>query len=294
MSLKEKQRSPGSNKNTLLERLKKLPKEHQKFLWDNFYWTVDSGCLIIQQRNEMTCRLCDDQFCEEVDADAKSCLLALDSLTHTRIKELLLTFEIEGLPKLNSSKKIFLDWISEHFDVVRTKIMPNHAIIGLTDSALEARNEIRRFLAIHCEKDIRDYQESEFDMRSAVEHLPSLREPFSNKLKSLDEIVAWELLHFLENFSRNGFYYSTKKKNLKILLENSFIVKLKDIKYEDLLTVFTLTELVEHLEEAGIIGYRKSWSKSKLITWLVENQQSYLAKRYRSVCRFDISNEIFN
>ena len=62
--------------------------------------------------------------------------------------------------------------------------------------------------------------------------------------------------------------------------------------YTKFLQRMTKDEIILALAKKGIQGYRPSWSKVKLIDWVIENQQDFLLQHFRNCAHISANEEI--
>lgn len=85
-------------------------------------------------------------------------------------------------------------------------------------------------------------------------------------------------------------YYSKKTKDIKNLLEVNLIhISDNEKDYNLLLNRMTKDEIILSLAKKTVNGYKVSWSKVKLIDWVINTQQVYLKKEFKNVFRFEIN-----
>lgn len=111
-------------------------------------------------------------------------------------------------------------------------------------------------------------------------------------LISLPNSSVNKFLSIFNSLKNEEFYYSTKKKDIKILLESELIIRIKEKNYSELLTLHTKSEIVDDLIKNGFINFAKSWSKVKIIEWTVSNHLTYLKEKYKSVHKFQINDKM--
>lgn len=101
------------------------------------------------------------------------------------------------------------------------------------------------------------------------------------KLASLDNNQRTDFIFRIQHMDSNGQDVFIKPE-LQAGINAGLIIESHAVNYMPLLTKMTKDEIILALAKKGIQGFRPSWSKVMLISWVLENQQEFLRKHFNN------------
>lgn len=114
-----------------------------------------------------------------------------------------------------------------------------------------------------------------------------------DKFCELDTNIQIEFVNQVRSVVRFHFAGKTMRRTPQIdaLLKSEFFTECNNTDYSKLLDKKTKDQIIISLSSHGIRECRPSWSKVKLIDWIIENQQAYLAEEFSEYVSISIPKE---
>lgn len=109
---------------------------------------------------------------------------------------------------------------------------------------------------------------------------------YAHSISQIKNAPKDSLILFCEiakNIRDNKVYFSKINKDITYLLDNGLIAQKAEKDYISLLNSMTKDNIILALAKKSVTDYKPSWSKSKLINWIVDNEEDFLAKHYKKV-----------
>jgi len=75
---------------------------------------------------------------------------------------------------------------------------------------------------------------------------------------------------------------------VKSLIKNGFFIIIGNVDYAPMLEKMTKDQIILSLAKRNVDGYKPSWSKVKLIDWIVNEQSAFLKKHFKSLVSINI------
>ncbi len=92
----------------------------------------------------------------------------------------------------------------------------------------------------------------------------------------------------IARFLNNALLYNVNT-DIKRLIKSGFLISHKEnLDYAPLLFEMTKDAILLSLVKRGISGFYASWSKVRLIDWILQNQHDYLEAQFKSYTRLEI------
>ncbi len=180
----------------------------------------------------------------------------------------------ETIPILIDSKKmsgLFISITAEFYETTLT-----------TCSCSDFR--IRRWPCIHM---YRLFHELSSVVKSCPQ-IVDIDKSVVSKFLSLDADCKKHFIERITHFDLEGHDTFLDEKTLKEI-KSGLIVKSDAHNYSQLLNRMTKDQIILTLSKENIPGFHVSWSKVKLISWVVENHQNFLSQHFNNFAHISIS-----
>jgi hypothetical protein len=116
---------------------------------------------------------------------------------------------------------------------------------------------------------------------------PSVIETFSS-LSDDAKALLFKYLRYQEDLDYSGYLTDA----LLELLESGLLIQSDDFPYETFLNKMTKDQIILALAKKSIKGYYPSWSKYRLVAWVIETQPKFLKHHFSKYARVMYAPEV--
>lgn len=143
-----------------------------------------------------------------------------------------------------------------------------------------------------CEHMYRLFRDLSFPQK-AIPEIIDISPDILSKFYSLDEKSQDRFISLLRSSSESGidqFLYEDMDK----IIEIGLLLKSEVQNYINFLSKMTKDEIILALAKKGIQGFRPSWSKVKLMDWVIVNQPKFLSTRFKDYAHISFPPEVLS
>lgn len=116
---------------------------------------------------------------------------------------------------------------------------------------------------------------------------------YITKFALLDNIQKMDFIFRIQLMDGNGRDVFMKPE-LQAEINAGLFIESYDVNYTPLLSKMTKDEIILALAKKGIQGFRPSWSKVMLISWVSENQHDFLRKHFNNFVHISADPEVIS